>query len=660
MKYKLLIFITILFWQNVLTAQIFIPFKNLTGVTPVNDKISKIDSAAISVASLLSSEDSAVFRVYDAAFFVYDHDVNSGWESVKTDVESDPESEYYLIFGREISDQKLNSKIRVKLKLPTSSAYDCLTQKERDNLEGYIQQIANDKKSLDVVDFEVPALNLLKEYLYKVLVCHCITNNPNCSQFNNFSFLDVQLKSLGFRKKEIKVGANSTWVSGSQGIYDYFGKKVIIDGSEYDIADQVSEGKAIIEATEQILPDTIISTSVSGRVYILDNESFANGEWETAKAQVQSNDYVEYWVILVDKDGKHYIYSKYAIGSLEPPTARGKDLANRSAHLIPSPFSIALNALGNAAIDALIQTIGLRILDFDARSQPTELDRWLKAWSKVDKVAASWEGISSLIPWKKAGDLQGALLRAATSGIAVVIDRVTSPNYPNYTVKDGLVDFTITFGVSSLTQIIAQKFNLSAGPRLIADGVDNWYFSAANGPLKKIVFYVSKFYDDFKNGVVHAGKYWENNTFINNVKKIDLMGGAKSQLGGDFINIDIRKDIAKGIKGDATGLSLFIPANSIDEIVCSNPYLGAGFRAEDYIKEVAKIIKTGKKVFINGTMNNAFYNKIDQQLAAKYGFVIETFEEPLMQQFHNLNFFQRDGITVIPNYKMHSTVLVKQ
>ena len=665
MKQKLIILIISLFLQNFLGAQNFIRLADLTGIDPTTEELSRVEKAIKEVTDIMPVQDRPLFKVYDVGFYIYDQNVASSWEDMKTKVENDPNSDYYLIFGRESTNDGLNTKIRVKLKLPNSQIYNCLTQEERDNLEKYIQKIANDKKSYRYADFEVPAIELLKEYVFKVVTCNCKTDTPECQKFSGFSYLDIQLGGLGFRKKEIKLGSNSTWASGNQGIYDYVGKKVIIDGTEYDIADQVSEGKAIIEAQQQIMPDTIIETSVTGKVYILDNESFTNGEWENAKNQALTNDFVEYWVILTGSNGKTYLYSRFTIGSaLVPVAAKGENTGNRSGVVVPTPFSIALNTLGNAAIDALIQTIGLRIFDLDARSQPTELDRWLKAWSKIDKLAAAWEGISSLIPWKNVAgsELKGAILRAAMSGIAVVIDRATSPNYPNYSVKDGIVDFTITFGASSLTQIIAQKFNLSSSPRLIAEGLDNWYFALSKGPLRKIVFHASKFYDDFKGGVVHAGKYWENNVLIQGIKKIDLMGGLKSQIGGDFINIDFSQSIQRGIRGDATALSQFIPENSIDEIICNNPFLGtgAGLNAETYFKEIAKIIKSGGKVIISGQTQNKYFNGVNQALASKYGFTIETFQGTLLQQFQSLKFYTSNGVNQITNSTMFSTVLIKQ
>lgn len=641
-------------------AQNFIRITDATIPPPSSAELSKIEFAIQQAIDILPNADKPLFKVYDIGFYVHNDNINSGvspiWEKIKTETESDPISDYYLIFGRESNNNRQDSKIRVKLKLPSTIAFNCLSNEERENIEKYIEQVANDKKNVGYINAELTSLDLLKDYLYKTIKCNCSSNGPNCSQFTNFSFLDLQLKGLGFRKKEIKVGGNSSWVNGTQEIYDYFGKKVFIDGVEYNIADQVSEGKAIIEAQIQVLPDTVINTSISGKVYILDNQSFTNGEWNNAKSEAILNDYVEYWVILTNSTGNSFLYSRFTVGGGLTPVAAKGEIGSRGIVVAPpTPWGLALKAIGNAAIDAVMQTLVIRIVD-------TEVHDWGTAWNKVSYLGAAWEGVSSLIPWKK--DLLSGVVRAATSAFAVVLDRAL--RIPDYTVNQGIVDFSIGFAASGITQLIFHPKTISyvgEGTTVIkivfTKGIDRIYFSTTQGVFKKILFKVSKLTDDYVNSVVHAGKYFEQNAFITGIKKIDLMGGSKSQIGGEFINIDFSEQITNGIRGDATILSKFIPSNSIDEVICTNPYLGKGFKADDYIKEIGLLLKSGKKAYINGTLNNPFFNKINNALADKYGFVIQELEQPLFEQFHKLKFFQTNG-TVIENQFMRTTVLVKK
>jgi hypothetical protein len=661
---KLVTILSVLFLSTFhLFSQTFNVVADLSGLPPSSQEVSDLETVSNLAKAQFPADLHSKFKVYDFGFYSHSRHMQGGndalWDKVKEDVAAKPESDYYIIFGREASDAGPNSNIRVELELPRTSQFNCLNEEKRNNIEKYVQAVANQNLSASAYQGEIKALEILEAYIYKIIECECNGIRTSCDLSVDYKFIDPELSGLGFRKKEIQIGDACSWISGNQGIYDYFGKQVIIGGQPYCISEQVSEGKSIIEASQQILPDTTISTSITGKVFILDNESFANGEWDNAKAESNSHDYVEYWLVIKDsKTNKHYLYSKFTLGQIETPiSVRGSNSTGNRSTVVPTPFSIALNALGNAAIDALIQTVGLRILDPNARKQPTELDRWLKAWEKIDKVAAAWEGISSLIPWKKTGKYS-IVWRAATSGIAVVIDHATSGNYPNYSVKDGLIDFAITFGTSSLTQIIAQNFNLSQGPKLISEGLDHWYDNAANGALKKIIFQVSKVYDDFTNGVVQAGKYIEQKVAVSNVRKIDLMGGKKSQLGGDFVNIDLSEGIEKGIKGDATKLGKFLPANSVDEVVCNNPYLGGSNSAEDYIKQLALIMKKDGKVYINGQMQNKYFKNVNSALAQQYGFVIESFQVSLLDKFKNLIFKTTTGSDINKN-TMLTTILKK-
>ncbi len=664
MRKQIPLIILLLISNFCLFSQTYNVVADLTGMSPSSQEIIDLEAVSNTTKAQLPSDLQSKFKVYDFGFYSLTRFMQGGydavWEEVKSRVAAKPESDYYIIFGRESSDAGPNTRIRVELELPRTSQFNCLDEEKRNNVEKYVQAVANQNLSTSAYQGEIKALEILEAYIYKIIECECTGIRTSCDLNADYKFIDPELTGLGFRKKEIKIGDACSWSNGNQGIYDYFGKQVIIDGQSYCITEEVAEAKAIIESPTQVVEGETYSTSVVGKVYILDNESFTNGEWEDAKAQSANNDYVEYWLIIKDsKTNKHYLYSKFTLGQIEAPiSARGSSGSGNRSTVVPTPFSIALNVLGNAAIDALIQTVGLRILDPNARKQPTELDRWLKAWEKVDKVAAAWEGISSLIPWKKAGELQETILRAATSGLAVVIDHATSGAYPNYGVKDGLVDFAITFGTSSLTQIIAQKFNLSQGPKLISEGLDHWYDNAANGALKKIVFHVSRVYDDFTNGVVKAGKYIEQVVGIPNVKKIDLMGGKKSQLGGDFVNIDLTDGIEKGIKGDATKLANFLPANSVDEVVCFNPFLPSGFKADDYIQPLQLVMKKGKQVIINGNNSNPFFKSVNSELASKYGFKIVSEKISLLEKYRNLKFFQTNG-TPINIETMKTTILEK-
>jgi hypothetical protein len=446
MKRSILTSLLALFLVGFAGAQTFIRLTDASGIAPTTEELSSIETAVQQAIDILPASDRPLFKVYDVGFYIHHNVVEGGippiWEQVKTDVENDQNSEYYLIFARESSSEGLNTKIRVKLKLPTSSAYSCLTEEERGNLEKYIEQVANDNLNFRYTQAEVAALELLKDYFYKIVVCNCTNVGTNCSLFSGFSFLDIQLRGLGFRKKEIQIGGASSWISGTQEIYDYAGKEVIIDGFEYDLADQIFENKALMEASVQVLPDTSINTSLTGAVYILDNESFVNGEWEAAKASAFSHDFVEYWVILTHNN-KSYLYSKFTLGELQPAAAKQRQGQERNLTTI-SPVQAGIKFLGNAAVDAFFQAIIAYKFD------PSVKNFYPDALGKVSYLGAAWEGLSSLIPWKKYTNGNGIAeiaLRAASGALVVVLDK--SINDPNYSWEQAWDDFMVGFGAGS-------------------------------------------------------------------------------------------------------------------------------------------------------------------------------------------------------------------
>jgi hypothetical protein len=496
MKKGILTSLLALFLVGFASAQNFIRLTDASGITPTTEELSSIETAAQQAIDVLPAADRPLFKVYDAGFYIHNVVMVGGvppiWEQIKTDVENLPSSEYYLIFGRESGSEGLNTKIRVKLKLPTTSAYACLTEEESGNLERYIEQAANDNLNFRYAQAEIAALELLKDYLYKIIVCNCSNVGANCTQFNNFSFLDVQLRGLGFRKKEVQLGGTSSWNSGAQDIYDYAGKNVIIDGTEYDIADQIYENKAIFEAPVQVLPDTSINASISGAVYILDNESFVNGEWDAAKASALSNDFVEYWVILTHNN-KSFLYSKFTLGELQPATAKPGQNQERSLTTI-SPVQAGIKFLGNAAVDAFFQAIIAYKFD------PSVKSFYPDALGKVSYLGAAWEGLSSLITWKtytKGSDIAEIALRAASGALVVVADK--SIHDPNYTWEKAWDDFMVGFGASVLTQLVFH-------PKVVA-------ITGQGSRYARLAFSkgVKKLNDNFTGGIYRVSKKTINN-----------------------------------------------------------------------------------------------------------------------------------------------------
>ncbi len=451
---KLFIILTLLLISKFyLFSQTYNVVADLTGMSPSSQEIIDLEAVSNTTKAQLPSDLQSKFKVYDFGFYSLTRFMQGGydavWEEVKSRVAAKPESDYYIIFGRESSDAGPNTKIRVELELPRTSQFNCLDEEKRNNVEKYVQAVANQNLSTSAYQGEIKALEILEAYIYKIIECECTGIRTSCDLSADYKFIDPELIGLGFRKKEIQIGNACSWSNGNQGIFDYFGKQVIIDGETYCITEQISEGKSLIEASQQVLPDTTIATSVSGKVYILDNESFTNGEWDEAKLQAGQHDYVEYWIIIKDsKTNKYYLYSKFFLEAMQAPAIRGGngDGTRGIAGIVPT-WGDALKALGNAAVDATLQAVIFRIVDPNVKE-------WGDAWGKVSYLGAAWEGVASLIPWKKKlTGPQEIVVRAAAGAFTVVLDNYTK-NKASYTVEQALIDFGVGFGASAITQLI--------------------------------------------------------------------------------------------------------------------------------------------------------------------------------------------------------------
>ncbi len=115
--------------------------------------------------------------------------------------------------------------------------------------------------------------------------------------------------------------------------------------------------------------------------------------------------------------GQVYLYSKFTFEPLY-----GEEMASgieRSASL--SPMGLALKVLGNAAVDALLQTLEIRLTQ-------ENINRWEDAFYAINKSQVLYSGFSSLIPWKNG--VLGTIGQAIVNALRVVISNASkNPNY---------------------------------------------------------------------------------------------------------------------------------------------------------------------------------------------------------------------------------------
>lgn len=251
-------------------------------------------------------------------------------------------------------------------------------------------------------------------------------------------------------------------------------------------------------------------------------------------------------------------------------------------------------------------------------------------------------------------DLQKRSFLADRNWLGVITQNEKEGKATPIHIKDGYDQYVAQYGTDSafflglkyiqmgsifLNPNVVSNKTLIGRSKIIKD------FKAKTTKILKTSQYVEK------NDLIDANEYIKKGKYVEGVKKLDLMGGKTSQLGDDFVNIDIIAE--KSIKGSVTDLDKFIKPNSIDEIVCSSPQA-------DFLEQVSKVLKQKGKIYINATVRNNFFKNIKQGNVEKYGFEVLEYQTNLEPKFQNLTFYFTDGIRVIPNSSMYTTILIKK
>ena len=143
-------------------------------------------------------------------------------------------------------------------------------------------------------------------------------------------------------------------------------------------------------------------------------------------------------------------------------------------------------------------------------------------------------------------------------------------------------------------------------------------------------------------------------------KTVDLMGGRESQIPG-ALNIDAQCLPGKGLRvSEGTTVQTGLPANSVGEIVCSNPQAG-------FISECGRILRPGGRLYVNYTKGNKFgLTEKPGFIRPKYcetireaGLQVEGAGEPLHPKFNCLQMARTDGTPFEPGTMFYTTTLSK-
>ena len=435
-----------------------------SGFSWKQDDIAIIDAYSSQIQKILGIQD---FKTHLLGFYIYNKEMEGGsdqaWSNFINDYGLD-NSQPYLAIGREMSREGVFDRFVISFNVPETN---CITN----GLTTFIQNRILSTAILDPEKNENPieiTENVLKNIRFKK--CQC--DNPN----NPSACVDKPeaiLRDYGFTSKDITIGGECD--GSGNGIFDYFGKEIKFKGSfkseyfklntqtSYCIGKEISDAKAEMEASTTVtstfsrlsddgetiieFDSTVIAPGVSGNVYILDNESFTNGEWESMLLSSNNADYTECYVILKDESGNYKLYNRFSIGAFEKvefafqsgnPASRGVLLFN--------PWTTALKALGTAASDAVIEMVIIRLTE-------DNVDSWGAAWDKVDKLELAKNTFISLLPWKST---KIAAFEAVYTGVKVVVQNAIKST-GDYTVEQAGKDFVVAAAKTFIEIVVGPK-----------------------------------------------------------------------------------------------------------------------------------------------------------------------------------------------------------
>ncbi len=481
-SFRLIIFILISLAYISAYSQKYVKLTDLSGAKIPAQNLSDLVAAATTLSNALPTANQATFKVFDYGYYVYSSSmpemINKTNQAMRT--KAFESAETFVMFAREYDADCHLKKINPYVLLPQTGTLSCVQQYQTE-LNNQLDQILNlaDPKFSDPFKLELQAIEHITWFVDVLQKCAC-TGGQNC--FNStFKALDAKLTGLQFSKKEITIGKANQWVSGTNDIYDFFGKEVIIKNKSYSIAEQVVDNKIQLEKPVKIIDEDDGSTllesdGLKGKVYILDNESFTNGEWEQMQTAASSTEYIECWVILKDDHDKYYLFKQASFG----PFQLGSGAARRTT----SPMAAAIKVAGGAALDAFFQGL----LNYVIKPEVKTLSDVVNSISWTGAIA---EGLSCLIPWKEPEGwkihLAQSAIKSSISAFAIVVEKAATQS--DYKVAKGVEDFLIGCAAGTITGFIVghpeiQKY----GSELMKKGVDKIYRHLNSYPkLQKVI-----------------------------------------------------------------------------------------------------------------------------------------------------------------------------
>jgi hypothetical protein len=293
----------------------FIQFDNATGQSFTSDELALLDTAACALREVFPTEFQNDFAVYDFGFYLHQQGYEGGMPQVFQDMiaEVEQESPYFLLFGRELSNNSGLGRIWVEVRLPLIESNECfrainqLILKEKLDLllEGEVSG-SNHYTELQI------AINYLKSWASNALAGDCCDYEP----------VEIQsfLHSVGFISEECEIlgeslGGDSVIVDSIYSVFDYSGQTIKLHGESVDINNTLQKIIFDLNAEEG-----------DSKAFITTNDNLCNSSvfYKVDSAYYSDVDNSSFWVHLDSANEMCY----FKFGTLkwarqfEPPVAR--------------------------------------------------------------------------------------------------------------------------------------------------------------------------------------------------------------------------------------------------------------------------------------------------------------------------------------------------
>jgi hypothetical protein len=470
-------------------------YKNIiegTGVSLTDIQILTLRDSLQKAISPLGMPDESQFMLYDLGFYPMSENIDGEFDGVwKKVVDSlNERSNSFILIGRESRSTGINTAYRIKIKLPTSPNFPCYTEEMNIKIESGISGLISNTESKSAFDSELLAIQNLRNHIIRIASCACngIVNNLVCTQVPNGNIKDILLELAAYDFRLYKVEHTDlavNYTNANSKVYDFHNKKFNIQGVYYEsFLDSLLSYKLALDNAGYYDDDSVyVNVPINGKVLVLDQDSWLNGEWKQALADIKVFDYVQLNIVLYDPNDKcYYVHICTSYKGTLPKNQYSQYIAinNNKEWLEISPIQILMNLAKGAAIDVLMQSVMNMFTDDKVVNFKTLINSI--DWASAAKSAA-WSALGGIIPIANNDNVQ-SITEACYGSFKLVSKNVNT--IQGYTFVNGFNDFVSSAGEAFLKDLFfrgATKVGIKSATALSSFTVKS--FNKAIGIIDK-------------------------------------------------------------------------------------------------------------------------------------------------------------------------------